>query len=355
MNIENDVDKEVVPEYLSLTNGSFKATFVSEFYRTYNPIDGTDLQCLAILTHKLTIINYYRKLWNVYLKCGTRLFNERNALKESQQETINQSLCIWPYPVTSLMIAQRYNDIIDEKEITYDMYVNFIKKNLFQFDTQAAHFEKQFNVTKDHMDTFSCELTYKIDDYVRKNDQITAMRLHFEARIDLAEYVYLDQVLQLKYLHQKPNEDQIKLAQHIARLQLQKEKSEQELILFKFGVLYKKLPESLNALEEILPTSITTIMNTVLRERLSSNYIRIIQRTKADLMMILTTAAEIQNEQHQNAFNTFMAQMWNDQRKLPKNEQLNPTMLLLIDDRQKNILACTKHIYSLKTNYYTKI
>ncbi|CAF1618529.1 unnamed protein product, partial [Rotaria sordida] len=232
-----------------------------------------------------------------------------------------RTLCIWPFPVTSMIIAQHYNDIIHENEITYDIYVDFIKKNLFQLDAKATLYKYEFNATKHRIETGSDKLTHKIDDFVQKNHQVTAVRLHFEARMELAEYVYLDQVLQFKFFQEKPNEQQIKLAQSICALQLQKEKSEQELILFKFGILYKKLPDSLNALEETPSTLITSITNSQQRERLSNNYMRIIQRAKADLMMVLTQATEIKTQEHQTNFDTFMAQLWNDQRHLPQQER----------------------------------
>ncbi|CAF2973850.1 unnamed protein product [Rotaria sp. Silwood2] len=192
-----------------------------------------------------------------------------------------------------MIIAQHYNDIIHENEITHDIYVNFVKKNLFHLDTKASHYQHEFDATKDRIDHSSDELTYKIDEFIQKADHVTAIRLHFEARMELVEYSSLDQLLQFKYVQQKPNDKQIKLAQNICTLQLEKEKSEQELILLKFGVFYKNLPNSLNILEETLPTSITTISDARLREKLSFNYTRIIQRTKADLMMVLTTAAEM--------------------------------------------------------------
>ncbi|CAF3734723.1 unnamed protein product [Rotaria sordida] len=327
----------------------------SELLNAYDPIDSSDLQYLAVLTHKLSVVNYQRKLWNVYLKCGTCLFSERKELQGYQQETTTRTLCIWPFPVTSMIIAQHYNDIIHENEITYDIYVDFIKKNLFQLDTKATLYKYEFNATKHRIETGSDKLTHKIDDFVQKNHQVTAVRLHFEARMELAEYVYLDQVLQFKFFQEKPNEQQIKLAQSICALQLQKEKSEQELILFKFGILYKKLPDSLNALEETPSTLITSITNSQQRERLSNNYMRIIQRAKADLMMALTQATEIKTQEHQTNFDTFMAQLWNDQRHLPQQERLSTTMLLLIDDRQKNILKCVKHIYALKPSFFSRV
>ncbi|CAF1346209.1 unnamed protein product, partial [Rotaria sordida] len=354
MNIEEDYVKENIPDYLSASNSSFKAHFLPELGRFYNPIDFSDLQYLAILTHKLSLVNFHRKLWHIYLKCGTHQFNEREQLQQYQQQNITRSLCIWPFPVTSMIIAQHYNNITYENEITYDIYVNFVKKNLFQLDAQASQYQHEFDSIKERIDNSSDALAYKIDEFIQKNDHVTAIRHHFEARAELMEYTYLDQLLQFKYLQQKPNEEQIKLVQNICTRQLEKEKSEQELILFRYGFLFKKLPDSLKILEESPPKLITTIIDPHQRERLSNNYTRIIQQAKVDLMMILTTGAEIKRQEHQKVFDMTMAKLWTDQRHLPIDKRLTTTMLSFIDERQKNIIKCVKCIYALKTSFFMK-
>lgn len=142
------------------------------------------------------------------------------------------------------------------------------------------------------------------------------------------------------------------MVQNIYRARFHKEQSEQELILFKFGVLYKKLPTSLSILEESPPRVITSILDPVASERLSSQYTRIIQNTKEALMSIYTTAMEIKKEEYHTEFESLMSSFWNYQHSLPKNERFNTKILALIDERQRNITQCVKHIYSFKSNFF---
>lgn len=135
---------------------------------------------------------------------------------------------------------------------------------------------------------------------------------------------------------------QLAIAKHICSLTFDKEKTQQELVLFKFSMLYHKLPKSLDILEVSLPPSITTISDHAVRERLSNQYQMIIQRAKEDLTRVLTSATEAKRTDCQNKFDKETTEIWKNQRELPKLEQLSSTMVTLIEQRQKNVIACLK-------------
>jgi hypothetical protein len=147
---------------------------------------------------------------------------------------------------------------------------------------------------------------------------------------------------------------QLGIAKHICSLTFDKEKSRQELVLFKLSTVYHKLPKSLDILEGSLPSSITTISDRVIRERLSNQYQMIIQRTKADLTRVLTSATEAKTIDCQNKFDTDTSEIWKHQRGLPKFEQLPSTMVALIEQRQQNIIDCLKRIYAMKSDFLLK-
>ncbi len=147
---------------------------------------------------------------------------------------------------------------------------------------------------------------------------------------------------------------QSQIAKQICSLTYDREKAEQELILFKFGIIRKKLPKSLDLLEISLPTSITTISDPVICERLSNQYQRIIERAKFDLMNVLTTAAEAKKNDSQKKFDEEIAEIWKSQHQYPIDERLTPTMLTIIEQRRKNIIECVKWIYHLKGDFACK-
>ncbi|CAF4222056.1 unnamed protein product [Rotaria socialis] len=350
-NILDDNKEEEIPDYLSVSKSSFRANFLSELYCYQEIDDFYDLQYLAIVTHKLSIINLQRKLWYTYIQCGTGKLNLNERL---QRQKFSSSLCIWPQQVTTILIKQNYNNIIDKNKITQDIYVNFVNKIQLHFDVKAKQMQIGFEMIKNRFESVLTDIVDKIDTFVRKRDLTTAIRLHFEARTALVEYNYIDQVFQKEYLQQKPNEIQIKLANRISDLVYNKGKSSQELTLFQMGVLYNKLPDKLNIIEETLPTTITNLNDTAIRERLSKQYVRIIQKAKYDLMSVLSTAAQFNKDEHRETYDKEMIQLWDNQRQLPNDERLTENLLTIFDQRQQNIIKCLEYIYNIKPDFLVK-
>ncbi|CAF4696087.1 unnamed protein product, partial [Rotaria socialis] len=106
------------------------------------------------------------------------------------------------------------------------------------------------------------------------------------------------------------------------------------------GVLYNKLPDILNIIEETLPTTITNLNDTAIRERLSKQYVRIIQKAKYDLMSVLSAAAQFNKDEHRETYDKEMIQLWDNQRQLPNDERLTENLLTILDQRQQNIIKC---------------
>ena len=96
----------------------------------------------------------------------------------------------------------------------------------------------------------------------------------------------------------------------------------------------------------------TTISESFIRERLSNEYLRIIQRAKADLTDVLTSAAETKKMDCQKKFDRETAEIWRNQKQLPVHERLTVPMIAAIEQRQKNIIECVKDIYELKGNLF---
>jgi hypothetical protein len=71
-------------------------------------------------------------------------------------------------------------------------------------------------------------------------------------------------------------------------------------------------------------------------------------------MNVLATAAEVKRNDSQKTFDKETAEIWTNQRQLPIHERLTPTMLTIIEQRQKNIIECVKCIYELKGNFFLK-
>ena len=126
------------------------------------------------------------------------------------------------------------------------------------------------------------------------------------------------------------------------------------MYLYKFDFLYSRFPKSFDILETSPPSLITTLTDSVTRKRLSDEYKRIITGARANLLFVYTRASEARNEYHEKKFDQEMTKMWKNQHQQPAHERLTPTMLKIIEQRQKNIIECFKTIYRLKGDFYVK-
>lgn len=205
VNFEVNHANEAIPKYLSSSSSSFRETFQSELTNHFKPVDFQDLQYLAVRLHKISLIALQKKLWNTYFQCATGLFN-----RDEQVHSIQSSICVRSHQVMSLIVAQRYNNIVNETDVTPDDYINFIREKLFEFDTKHSRFQFQFLLIKDSIDKSIVDmLIYKIKEYIQKDDYTNAIQLHFETRIALLKYNYIDKVFSFKYLQQNPTEEQV--------------------------------------------------------------------------------------------------------------------------------------------------
>ena len=127
------------------------------------------------------------------------------------------------------------------------------------------------------------------------------------------------------------------------------------MLLYKFDFAYKKFPKSFDTLETSPPTSIAALADPAVRERLSNDYQKIIQRAKSDFMMVLTRTAEAKRDETRKKFDKEIEEMWRNHRQQPPHERLTPTMSTIIEQRQKNVTDCVKRIYHLKGDFYVKV
>jgi len=200
-----------IPDYLSASSSSFRATFFSELRSIYNPIDFQDLQQLNILTHQTTIIYLHDQLWHHFLQAG------KGQLKQPlpqllQHPTDLTTLSFWPKIVTSVMISKGIiqHDNSQDK-INQDIYINFIQNYLHQLEKQARQRRLQFDTitTRLPSDYANGIINDKIEHFIRNEDSLSALRLHFERRIALLEYICIDRSYQLAYFQQKPTNLQV--------------------------------------------------------------------------------------------------------------------------------------------------
>ena len=114
------------------------------------------------------------------------------------------------------------------------------------------------------------------------------------------------------------------------------------MAILKQRVVYNYPPESFKCLEISLPSSFHTINDEHVRSRLCERYRRTIQQSKANMLALLVTIAEVQMHQAQKEFDQQM-----DQHK-------SEAMIKLIDQRLSNIMKRMQCIYNYQVHFFVQ-
>ncbi len=199
-----------IPDYLLPSSSSFRTAFFAELNSFRNSTHFQDLQELNILTHQTSIIYLHQQLWHGFLQAGTgQLKRQVQDLLQESTDEVSTSLSFWPQAVTSVMICQGIiQPAVDgQYKIDQETYINFVQSYLRQLEKQAKQRRLQFDTIVNRLPGYTYDvLNDRIEHYLRNEDTLTALRVHFERRIALLEYIRIDRSYQLAYFQQKPTD-----------------------------------------------------------------------------------------------------------------------------------------------------
>ena len=193
-----------IPDYLLPSNSDFRVKFFPELHSFFNPVKFDDLQQLAMLTHQLSIIHLHRQLWQSSLQSGLGQFKHREQLSSS-------FFASWPEFVISAMISRGILHVKREEQIDQNTHINFVQNYQRQLETKNNQYRCQFETIKKSLPAHISPLDDRIDDFIQ-NKGLIAMRLHFQIRLALIEYIGLDRSYQWEYFLQKPTHSQVRSA-----------------------------------------------------------------------------------------------------------------------------------------------
>lgn len=207
-----------IPDYLSLDNRSFQAEFRLELCHTENSIDFSDLQHLAFLTHQMTILHLHQQLWCRCLQSGAGHLKKLEHLPLLSASLLRHiavlNVPFWPKLVTSVMKAKGMININRQDPMDEDIHISFVQNYLHQLEKQINRRRAQLSTIKHCLPHCLRRLTEKTDQFVQKEDYIAAMRIQFQTRIALIEFINIDRSLQWQYLQEKPTQLQVRFSFH---------------------------------------------------------------------------------------------------------------------------------------------
>ena len=124
------------------------------------------------------------------------------------------------------------------------------------------------------------------------------------------------------------------------------------MAILKQRVVYNYPPESFKSLEISLASSFHTITDEHVRSRLCERHRRTIQQSKANMLALLVTIAEVQMHQAQKEFDQRMDELWHQYRSTQMDQHKSEAMIKLIDQRLSNIMKKMQCIYNYQVNFF---
>ncbi|CAF1559859.1 unnamed protein product, partial [Adineta ricciae] len=168
---------DVMPEYLSESNQTF-ATIIDPVLQTSaSAIHIGDLQQIALLYHKLQLIELNISLWTTYLRSGTGKLhdNEQQPLLPLQATatagvtttSVGPHILTWPQELKTIMLADPTMKF-HANEIDHDQSLNYVMKMLRSFREQNTHYQLQLKERKQRLNNcFTIEMEQVIQSFVR--------------------------------------------------------------------------------------------------------------------------------------------------------------------------------------------
>ena len=195
---EEEEEEEQLPLYLQIPNVSFNKMMMDT--GSFMPITEEDLQELAILKHKIGVMNIGRQLWTVYLKSGTGQWETTSV---SRQTTVDRRL--WPKQVKKIMESKLNVNDQNEQQLCEDI----VHEHLQQLNKTIEQYQNEYENKKISSLGFTKELEKAIELFVQQYG-MQSYEIKLNYKIALLKYDYDLQILERDYLQQKPTKYQVK-------------------------------------------------------------------------------------------------------------------------------------------------
>ncbi|CAF1383669.1 unnamed protein product [Rotaria sordida] len=335
----------LTPKYLSSNNKAFEQMINSVLEKTRSSIDIEYLRAIAVLIHQLECVDLDRLLWTTYLRSGT------STLKP---QATTSTLSLWPLEVKQRMIDRGQTTTSDPNEIDHASCLSYAQRVLQKFRNQTELYQAQLKERKQRLNNrWTSDIEEAIIKFVQQH-VIPLYKVPTQGQIAAVEYDYNDQLIQLEYEQQNPNEYQKDIFKNLTQAKYEKETAKFDVAILKQRIAYNHLPQSFESLKIPAPILLDKIVDTNIRQNLMNQCEKILQRTTSDMMIVYIATAEEKMNEYQKKFDSDFIKMKENQRSGPSHEKLTQTMLDIMERRFKNINERLIHLYKLKLRFFVK-
>ena len=231
---DDDIDDEQItttegqqiPNYLSIKNRFFIA-MARNILKTNSIITIDDIQQLALFIHQKAVIHSRRELIKVYL------LSMMGKLQQTDYDSMDIDRRFWPIQVQSLLLNRRKSssttadtaaaatttitttttsttvtDMISTKEQLACQ--NTLQEQLREMKEEIERYQQLFDEKKNSLTELTSTMEESIEAYVQ-NYGILVLKLKHDFKITLVKHDYDAEILRRKYMHEQPNEYQVRL------------------------------------------------------------------------------------------------------------------------------------------------
>ncbi|UJR12965.1 hypothetical protein I4U23_017139 [Adineta vaga] len=347
-----------MPDYLSNDNKVFQETIQPYLQANTSNLTIEDLQQIAYLEHKLALLNLHISLWKTYLDSGTGgLMNDESSdwqitMSRRLQLTSRSPLCIWPKKLKSMILADPQHNSTKIEQINYVTCNDYVTKKLHYLKKESRIVAHQLNGNKIQLNhRFTSEIDETITNYVQEYG-IRLQQIIIEHEIAIIKYDYYDALFVSDFNREIPYADQLKIFENLSQSKLNKETAKTELALLKQRVSNQYYSDLFNSVRIPAPPTLITVRDQDVRRRISYGYEQLLQRTKADMLMIYIRTAEAKMEEYTQKFDIEYKQFEKQQRNYLANDRFTDGMCFVMEQRFRNIAERLQTLYDLKVRFF---
>ena len=197
-------EEKNIPQFLFKQHPAFQQ-LVKHIWKSFRAqmIPSNDVDSLyeiAILLHKIMVIQADQSLWTIYLQSG------RGELS-SQMAIISLPVfncCIWPKELKAMLKIKN-----DDKAEENRLYHNFVTRHLSKLDNQLKECQQKLLVTTNNYPNYSFTIQHCLMNYIEEH--MKSFRAYIQHQIELVHYDYYIRALKIKYMQVNPSKYQVSL------------------------------------------------------------------------------------------------------------------------------------------------
>ncbi len=210
---EKQHEREQMPKYLSHAEKTFEEIITpllpqpTAAAAANNTILIEELRQMALLEHKLQLVNLDISLWTTYLKSGTGKLKEEEEKEDEEHRSLLQQLqqprihypCIWPKKLKSIITADPDVHLQEKTTLGHSTYLNYVNRMLVQFQDQLLSYQTQIKERRQHLTSnLTPEIEQAIVNFVEEYG-ITLESIVNEGLITAVKFNYADRMIELEF------------------------------------------------------------------------------------------------------------------------------------------------------------